>query len=424
MTETLAELGGACQGERMMGRYRVLMIASVYTGMKRFFYEGSDTTEGMPAFANTLESYLAEGHEIHLIAICKRQLAPRVRKGLVVHECRQGNGRLGIAAACLRAVVIGLGLARRRRFDLIYGHGEHGALAGVLSVVLRIPNLRRIYGTFLYSELQPPTWSRRLSIAFRHPLVWLGFVLPSAGLIITDDGTKGADVARLLGCSSDRVYFWRNGIDLGAVKRTGQTPPGDLLARHNIPAGRPLLISVSRLEKWKGVDRAVRCLRHVEHKPSPVLVVVGDGSQMGSLKRLAAEEGVSQDVFFVGSLSHEETLCLIRLSDISVCFYDYSNLGNVLIESMALGKCVVSVADGSLDGIIANGENGVLVDTFDAKAIGAIVDRLLCDRRLMTTLGERAGETAGRLFESWEARMDREARLVDAIVAVRGGVRS
>ena len=400
-----------------MSKHKILMISSIYSGMRKYFLEGKKTTEGMPAFANMLRSFLAKGYEIHLILVSQSHLNPPLAEGLFTYECYQHGGRMGIILAALKAFKMGLQLTRGHRFSLIYGHGSCGAVAGLLSLMTRIPNVRRIYGTFLYEELKPGGWWQRVRVATRHPLEYLAFALPTAGLIITNDGTKGNEVARILGCPPDKIHFWLNGVDKDFVLNINQQLATAIFSKYGIKRERPIIISVSRLEAWKGVDRAVRSLKYVKHRPAPLLLIVGDGSQMPNLKQLAAEEGISEDTLFLGALNNEEALYLVSAADVALFFYDTSNLGNSLIEAMSLGKCILSVNDGSLDGIITNGDNGILIDKPEPKAIASKLDELLQNTELRRKLGANARESALQIFETWEERMNKELNLIENIIS-------
>jgi glycosyltransferase involved in cell wall biosynthesis len=400
-----------------MTKYKILMVSTVWTGMRKYFLESKETIEGMPAFANTLRSFLAKGYEIHLILVSKEHLNPTQVGGLFTYECCQHGRRMGFILAALKAFKMGLRLARGHEFSLIYGHGSYGAVAGLLSLMTRIPNVRRIYGTFLYKKLKPAGWWQRVGVATRNPLEYLTFALPTAGLIITNDGTKGNEVARMLGCPPDKIYFWLNGVDKDLASNIDQQRTSVILEKYGIKRERPLIISVSRLESWKGVDRAVRSLKYVKYKPAPLLIIVGDGSQMINLRRLASEEGVLGNTLFVGALSHEETCYLVSASDIAVFFYDVSNLGNSLIEAMALGKCILSANDGSLDGIITNGDNGIMVDKLEPTKIASRLDKLLQNTEFRRKLGANARESALQIFETWDERMNKELNLIANIIS-------
>ncbi|GAG20626.1 unnamed protein product, partial [marine sediment metagenome] len=96
----------------------------------------------------------------------------------------------------------------KRRFDLVYAHNEYAALAGYLvRVFYRVPNVTRLYGTFLADLMDKPL------VWLRYTTSWLGYKVPHSLLICANDGTRGDEVARRLGIDLERFRFWQNGVD-------------------------------------------------------------------------------------------------------------------------------------------------------------------------------------------------------------------
>jgi glycosyltransferase involved in cell wall biosynthesis len=60
----------------------------------------------------------------------------------------------------------------------------------------------------------------------------------------------------------------------------------------------------------------------------------------------------------------------------------------------------VSTRSGGPDGIIADGEDGYLVDVEDAKGMAERLARLLSDERLNRRMGEAGRETIVRRYET------------------------
>lgn len=69
-----------------------------------------------------------------------------------------------------------------------------------------------------------------------------------------------------------------------------------------------------------------------------------------------------------------------------------------VLEAMAMGKPVVVSATQGLDGLVRDGETGVLVPVGDAPALGAAVRRLRSDRAARHRIGQQAREEAVACF--------------------------
>lgn len=73
-----------------------------------------------------------------------------------------------------------------------------GGITSLIGKWVKIPDFRRIYGTFLINEIT----DSKLSIFAKHPLEYLTFSTKGKGLLVTNDGTKGDLVFKKLGTSS------------------------------------------------------------------------------------------------------------------------------------------------------------------------------------------------------------------------------
>lgn len=143
----------------------------------------------------------------------------------------------------------------RRRFDLVYAHNQYAAMAGwLIACILKVPNVTRLYGTFLADLMRRPL------VWLRYPVAAAGYLVPHDLLICANDGTRGDEVARQLGIDLKRFRFWQNGVDRPV------SLPGD--SRHALTDKAPVnlrcdsrwIISCSRLANWKRVDRIIlRC---------------------------------------------------------------------------------------------------------------------------------------------------------------------
>lgn len=105
---------------------------------------------------------------------------------------------------------------------------------------------------------------------------------------------------------------------------------------------RPYLLSVGRLEEYKGVQHIIEVLpRLVEYE----LVVAGDGPYREELERLAGKRGVRDRVSFLGYVDEERLPGLYAGADAFVTLSAFESYGMTVAEALAAGTpCVVRVA--------------------------------------------------------------------------------
>ena len=316
--------------------------------------------------------------------------------------------------ALFQAVAIWQGwrICRREGVDAIYGYEVWGApAASVLGRLLRLPVVTRFQGT---SFLRSILGSRRMRLLFFDRVL---ATRSRADLVVmTNDGTKGDEVLRILGVPEERVLFVTNGVNRGA---SGLELDREAARRQlGLPLDAPLLLTVSILAFWKRVDRVVRMLSSVvQAHPDTRLIIVGQGPEGDRLARLAADLGVSESVLLVGGVPHAEVMKYYRAADIFISAYDLSNRGNPMFEAMVAGCCIVTLADGSVDDLLMNGESGVLVDPdrLDDELPKNVV-ALLGDPDRRALLGAAAKRTAGQRLATWEERRKVEVHRIEAAV--------
>ena len=295
--------------------------------------------------------------------------------------------------------------------DVVYAYNEMAAISGyVIAKTYRIPNITRLFGTFLHGVLS----SR--GFWFRYIVAISGYKVPSTYLIVGDDGTKGDQVAEFLDIDKRRLKFWKNGIDFDIYDSTSDLE----LARTEFAIDKhiKIILSLCRLEKWKGVHRIIEAIPWVVSKRKDVqFVVVGDGTQKRNLEERAKYLRVSEWVRFLGSVDRQKVKKLMNLADIFVTLQDISNLSNVFLEAFVAGRCIVTLNDGSTDGLIINGFSGFFVSNSTPENLAECLLNLLDNDLLRKQVGDNARRMAGKLLESWEERTNKEVALIEDLIS-------
>jgi len=320
-----------------------------------------------------------------------------------------GYRRLGFLARALfwcRFQLRAIALARRAfrghpPCSLVYGYEITGIPAArLLAWLWRRPYVSRFQGTTYRVH-----WQRKALSFLRAWDHCLALHLPADMIIMTDDGTIGDRVLEEAGADMTKVRFWRNGVD----KERFRTPLSRPAARERLGLGQGfLLLTVSRLVRWKRVDRAIAALADVLRTTGDVrLIVVGEGEERDALLALADRLGVADRVAFVGAVPHDVVPDYLAACDVFLSLYDWSNVGNPLLEAMLAGACIVTLDNGGTSRLIRNEENGLLLDEDDAQGLSRSILRLLSDSGLRDALGAGA-KTSARQFWTWKQRLAAE----------------
>jgi glycosyltransferase involved in cell wall biosynthesis len=244
---------------------------------------------------------------------------------------------------------------------------------------------------------------------------FLAFMVPVDGYVITNDGTRGDKVAAAMGVPPGRVHFWLNGIK---KEWSELNPPlAEIRREIGVASSSRIVLTVSRLESWKRVDRIIAAFPQVLARvPDARLVVVGEGTQKDPLAAMAESLGILDHVDFVGAVPHESIWRYMYAADVFVSVNELTNLVSPVLEAMTCSKCVVSLADGSLEHIIESGKTGWLLplDRADFDLARVIVD-LLERQELARRMGHEAREYALSHFWSWDERLNAECCLLESL---------
>lgn len=189
-----------------------------------------------------------------------------------------------------------------------------------------------------------------------------------------------------LGCEADKVVIRRVPIlkDFCDSIDTGERTPG-------------LVASVARLHPIKGFDLAIAAFAQVAKKvPEARYVVVGEGDLRPELQALAQRLGVADRVQFVGTLTNQETLRLVRRASAFVlpsrigADGDRDGIPTSMIEAMYLRTPTVSTRVSGIPELVEDGVDGYLAEPEDTATIANRLQRLLTDETLRSRMGEAA----------------------------------
>ncbi|MGQ0522187.1 MAG: glycosyltransferase family 4 protein [Betaproteobacteria bacterium] len=144
------------------------------------------------------------------------------------------------------------------------------------------------------------------------------------------------------GMPAERVFVVRSGPSL---ERLRMLPPDERLKR-----GRRYLVGyVGVMGRQEGIDYLLRAARSIviEYNRGDVhFGLVGGGTSLEEMKRLAAELGIADYVTFTGRVPDDELLAMLNTADVCVNpdiandMNDKSTM-NKIMEYMALGKPIV-----------------------------------------------------------------------------------
>jgi len=197
-----------------------------------------------------------------------------------------------------------------------------------------------------------------------------------------------SDLAAIIGADRDNIRNIYNSIDFMA--RDDRKASTDLRAGH---PGAKLIMTVCRLTPWKGVDSLIRILPSVIEKTGDArLVVLGTGSEMENLRRLARETKVEDKVMFLGKIDHNEVVAYLKQADLFILNTNYEGLSHTLLEAMKAGVPIITTRVGGNPEVIDDGVDGLLVRYNYEQELADAATRILSDPELANKFVGNAAE--------------------------------
>ncbi|GGD16896.1 glycosyltransferase [Hyunsoonleella pacifica] len=322
----------------------IILISFFWTGIRDFFLKGELEFKGMPAFTNTFLKLLHDDRigTIYVIFFGKHignkyKINKKYSNKIKVYGFDHKGG-ISTVKAIVNLFCRTLRIICNNKINVIYGHGSTAGFAGIIGNITGIQNVRRIYGTFLCDKLDKSKWH----IFLNHPLEFFAFSLPAKAIICTNDGTKGDLVYNKIGHKKSTFYFWLNGID----KANNIILPYEEINQKYKIGFTPQICYLARIDKWKRQHLLVEALKKLHQKKIIYNTIIAgpiiNKEYYEGLSLDIKDNGLSDYIKLIPGFTKEESISVIKHSELSVSFYDFSNLGNVFLESLSLGTVMLS----------------------------------------------------------------------------------
>jgi glycosyltransferase involved in cell wall biosynthesis len=182
------------------------------------------------------------------------------------------------------------------------------------------------------------------------------------------------------------------------------------------PAER-IVLQLGRMVPRKGIESVIRGLGHAAREFDSILrlVVVGGESEapdpkitpeLGRLDQVALEEGITEQVTFVGRRPREVLRYYYSAADIFATLPWYEPFGMTPLEAMGCGTPVIGSKVGGVKFTVVHGETGYLVPPQDPQAFAERLFHLSRSPEMMAKMGHQGLQRARNYF-TWHqvARM-------------------
>lgn len=241
-------------------------------------------------------------------------------------------------------------------------------------------------------------------------------------VVATDEATRD-EVPRLLGVPADKVVVLPNGVDPEEIALLTPADPARVVAEAvpGAQAAVPLLLSVGRIEAYKGFDDVLGALAVLHDRQALpagwMWVIVGGGGAEKALRRRIPRHLESR-VRLAGRVGDDVLHALYARANAFVHATRYEGSSLVTLEAMAHGLPVVATRAGGIPDKVEDGQTGFLVAPGDVAALALALKDLLHDAARARTMGARGRVVVAQRF-SCAVLIDRTLALYDDLLRAR-----
>ena len=221
--------------------------------------------------------------------------------------------------------------------------------------------------------------------------LWLRKLITSkVDAFITNSNSGKKYLTEVLGAKPERVFARPFEI---------ATPKLLLASYGNVPQKelqlpRPIFITAGQLVPRKGIDlllKACVMLQQQGHS-NYTLLIAGDGEQRQELESLSQKYQLEDCVKWLGWVEYCELGAYLQSADVFVFPTLEDTWGLVTLEAMALGKPVICSERAGTAEMIAEGENGYLINPDRPEALAETMLRFIEHPELIKSMGRKSGQ--------------------------------
>lgn len=235
-------------------------------------------------------------------------------------------------------------------------------------------------------------------------------VLQNSTMVIAPSAQIKAKLQEKMGMTTETIPYGIYASDIFAGK-------SDLRQKYS---GRTILLSVSSLIPSKGLDLNIKAVARIKKKyPSIHYLIAGQGESKHQLTTLAHNLNIQDGVEFLGQLPHDKIMEYMSVCDVFSLPSWQETLGLVYLEAMAHGKPIIGCQGQGVDGLIVDGETGLMVKPKDVESLAQALDFLLGNPDKTREIGERARKLVLENY-TWERNARKYIEIYKELVTNHG----
>ena len=259
----------------------------------------------------------------------------------------------------------------KKSFDIVHAHNIPSALAMKNSSGKKIITIHGIFSEQI-EQLHGNT-TRSISEKYeKDALAWADAITVISKEAIEHYSNLGFDVIQI-----------PNGIDLS------------LFEQKEDKRFKKQVIFAGRLSKEKGIDTLIEICKKL---PSKIhLLIIGEGPEINNIKKIESEY---DNIHYLGTQNHEQTISLIKGSDVLVQPSLSEGISSTILEAMACKTPIIASNVGGNMELLEDQKSGILVDPTDYEKYCVKIIELVSNSELRNSIAKSAFNTVKKY--DWE----------------------
>ncbi|MEJ9229511.1 glycosyltransferase family 4 protein [Peribacillus butanolivorans] len=347
---------------------------------------------GLSSHITTLKKGLnSRGHSVDILSFSqlpsfKKKLFAQA-PGFLLNKVKHGSGQLFNDRQRLKLLTSSI-KSLKKKYDVINAQDIFATLASIES---GIPTVETVHGYYSFEAVSRGA----ISPDSMEDLIIRDFerkAYQSVAKVVTVDRRIKDYINHLAHIEAETI---KNFIDVAAFKPE-TTDRNETRQVFQIPLHKKMLFVPRRMTEKNGVIYPIMALPEVlKNHHDTVLVYAGTGEQQAKLEETIDRLKLTDSVLFLGSVPFEKMQNLYGASDIvlipSVHSHGVEEATSIsALEAMSSGSPVIASAVGGLKEILSDGEDGLLVEEKNIKALSQAISTLLSDPVRAAKLAEKA----------------------------------
>ncbi|GHU75267.1 hypothetical protein AGMMS49992_18880 [Clostridia bacterium] len=388
-----------------------ILYVSPYIGTIRSIFEGKAINTA-PAVYYPIKYIIQRGHTLNFACLASKEDKPILddhMKVFVTYRSKMCHKRFIIQSkvfAYIQFVYLIYKELKGGGYDFVYCKAIETLGPQIAANILRIPvGVRWLGDAIITPEIEKLGY---LKAFYRNPIMYFTLKTRCSFLLMTNDLPEGKRLFMkwLPRNNPYPVYYWKSGVEHKSIN--------DLTVHEKLP-DKSYIFYAARYARHKRQDRIIEVLKILHFRGYMVsLVMCGVMQELDYLQELRNEIdslGLDDYVIMRDVLRSDDVRFFSYNAIANLFFYDNSNRGNVLYETLSIGGIAVVLANTSCNDLIENGHNGYLVN--DENEAANVIMGLIDHPKQAEDIKLNAYRRSRKQILGTDERFSREVELIE-----------